>query len=154
MQTLCGQAAEGGMTEACFSGTVKGGRLPKPVSESIAKLLARMEGKTLEISIREVKRPRSLKQNKFYQGLFINAFADCLMSCGQRVDPEDIHAGLRDAYAKNSYAIIMPDGKQFRVPPSTRRLTTTGFENYLEEIRAEYATKFGWQLPFPGEYQP
>jgi hypothetical protein len=134
-----------------FSGRIESGRLPRKVSEQIAAALRNAEGKSVVVSIREVKRIRSLNQNSFYHGPFIDAFRQCLLSCGQRVSPEDIHAGLRDSYAKNSYTIALPDGQIFRVPPSTARLSTSDFEAYLEEIRAHFATEYEWQLPFPNE---
>ena len=134
-----------------FSGRIENGRLPRTVAEHIAAALRNFEGKYVTVSIREAKRIRSLNQNSFYHGPFIDAFRQCLLSCGQRVSPEDIHAGLREAYAKNSYTVVLPNGQIFKVPPSTTRLSTSDFEAYLEEIRAHFANEYGWQLPFPNE---
>lgn len=140
------------MTEALqYPCTISGGRIPSKVAESIAAWVRSMDGKRVVISLKEVKRTRSLNQNAFYHGPFVEAFRQCLLSCGQRVSSDDIHAGLRDAFAKNGYTIALPDGTPFRVPPSTARLTTTSFEDFLEEIRSHFASKFGWSLPFPNE---
>lgn len=136
-----------------FPALVTDRRLPRAVAEKVAAAVAAMDGKRVVVSVREVKKPRSLKQSRFYQGPFIEAFRQCLLSCGQRVSHDDIHAGLRDSYAKNGYTILLPGGTPFRVPPSTARLSTVDFEGYLEEIRADFAGKFGWQLPIPNEQE-
>lgn len=138
-------------TVAEFIGKVERGKLPAHVYQSLVDLAATCEGKTLVISVRERKRIRSNKQNNFYHGTFIEAIQQHLLEAGHRVSPEDIHAGLRDAYAKNSYVVTLPNGAEFRVPASTTRLTTGEFEDYLTEIRAEFAQRFGWQLPIPNE---
>jgi hypothetical protein len=141
------------MTEFVFQITaqITNGRLPRPVAEQIATAISGFDGKRVLVTVKEQKRLRSLKQNSFYQGPFIEAFRLHLLECGQRVSHDDIHAGLRDAHAKNSFTVMLPGDVPFRIPPSTTRLSTTGFEEFLEEIRAEYAGRFGWQLPFPGE---
>jgi len=133
-------------------GKVSGGKLPPAMTAQIVDALSQLDGKVVEVTLKVKERPRSLKQNAFYHGPFIQAFGWHLLECGQRVDPEDIHAGLRDAHAKNSYTIMLPGDIPFRVPPSTRRLTTQPFESYLEEIRAEFAQRLGWELPFPNEF--
>lgn len=132
---------------------VADGKLPASVSQQIVTALKGLCGKRIIITIKEQVRPRSLKQNKFYQGPFIESFRQHLLECGQRVSHDDIHSGLRDAHAKNAMTIMLPGDVPFRIPPSTARLTTSDFEGFLEEIRAEYAARLGWQLPFPGEYQ-
>jgi hypothetical protein len=134
-----------------FSGVVTGGHLPGRVRDSIAAAVAGMEGKRVVVTVKAQEKRRSLSQSRFYQGPFIEAFRQCLLSCGQRVSHDDIHAGLRDAYAKNGYCFALPDGQAFRVPPSTARLSTVDFEGYLEEIRAHFAGEYGWQLPLPNE---
>jgi hypothetical protein len=127
------------------------GKMPMAVVHRLLDAVSQAGDKRLVVTLKVVERPRTLKQNRFYQGPFIDAFQRCLLDCGQRVSQEDIHEGLRDAHAKNGYVLMLPGNIPFRVPPSTRRLATVGFEEFLEEIRAEYAAKFGWQLPFPGE---
>ena len=130
------------------------GRIPAPVWERLGEAVARMDGKRMLVSLKEQKKRRSLNQSRFYQGPFIEAFRLHLLECGQRVSHDDIHAGLRDAHAKNAMTILLPGDVPFRIPPSTARLDTIGFEMFLEDIRAEYATRFGWQLPFPNESLP
>lgn len=136
-----------------FPALVTGGRIPRHVAERLAEAIRSLDGKRVMLTVKEMKKPRSLKQNRFYQGPFIEAFRQCLLSCGQRVSHDDIHGGLRDSYAKNSYTIVLPDGQPFRVPPSTARLSTLDFEGYLEEIRANFAGQYGWQLPIPNEQE-
>jgi hypothetical protein len=133
---------------------VSGGRLPPRIYHDLARLAEKLDGKTVLISIREKKKPRSGKQNGFYHGPFIEAIQRYLLDAGHRVSPDDIHAGLRDAYAKNSYSVVLPNGATFRIPASTARLSTGEFEDFLTEIRAEFAQRFGWQLPLPNEELP
>lgn len=127
------------------------GRLPERDARRIGEAIRAFNGKRIVVAIKEMKRKRSLNQNNFYQGPFVEAVRLNLLECGYRVSHDDIHGGLRDAYAKNSFTIYLPDGTPFRVPPSTARMATLEFEDYLEEIRSDYATRFGWQLPFPNE---
>ena len=137
------------MTELSIPFKVEKGKIPLWVIEKLAQAIAGMDGKYMVLALKE--RPRSLKQNKFYMGPFIERFQQYLLDCGQRVSHDDIHAGLRDAHAKNSYAILLPGDVAFKVPPSTARLDAPGFEAFLEEIRAEFAERMGWQLPHVGE---
>ena len=130
---------------------VKNGLLPAKAMQMLHGFLEGHEGKYAELTVRISEKRRSNPQNKFYMGAFISAFRECLLSCGQRVSHDDIHEGLRDAWAKNSYTIYLPNNYPFKIPPSTKRLTTQTFEDYLTEIRAEFAEKFKWQLPFPNE---
>ena len=126
----------------------------KPTAYAIQQLLeavAGTEAKRLVLILKEQPSLRSLNQNRFYQGPFIEAFQQNLLQCGQRVSQANIHAGLRDAHAKNAQIIMLSEGVPFRIPPSTARLKKLEFEQFLEEIRAEYAGRFGWQLPFPNE---
>lgn len=123
------------------------GHMPGQVHRELDDLIRGMAGKRVRLILELSEKIRTLPQNRFYQGPFIKAFQKCLLDCGERVSRDDIHEGLRNGYAKNGYNI----GEYLRIPPSTKRLSTTGFEDYLEEIRAHYAGKFGWQLPFPGE---
>ncbi|OWK42032.1 hypothetical protein [Fimbriiglobus ruber] len=140
------------MTRALeFVCPVVDGRLPERDARRIGDVIRKFDGKRIVVSIREQKKPRSLNQNAFYHGPFIEAFRVCLLECGHRLSSEDIHSGLRDAYAKNGYTLMLPGGKPFSVPPSTSRLSTIGFEEFLEEIRAYFASEFGWQLPLPNE---
>lgn len=134
-----------------FRCSVINGRLPEKDARQIGEAIRQFNGKRILLSIRQQEKLRSLNQNSFYQGPFIEALRVYLLDCGHRVSPEDIHGGLRDAHAKNSFVIELPGGMPFRIPPSTTRLSTTGFEEYLEEIRARFAEDFGWQLPLPNE---
>ena len=134
-----------------FTARVTDGRLPPAYGQQLAALLRASEGRLLTITVTEATKGRTNNQNRFYQGPFVEAIRAHLLECGYRLSADDVHAGLRDAYAKNEFTITLPDGTPFRVPPSTARLRTVEFESYLEEIRAEYAGRFGWQLPFPNE---
>lgn len=127
------------------------GRLPGNASRELDDIVRSMAGKRVRITIDEHEKPRSGKQNRFFHGPFVKAFQKHLLACGQRVSTEDIYEGLRDTYAKNGYSIRLPDGTEFRIPPSTKRLSTASFEEFLEEIRADFALKFGWKLPSPNE---
>ena len=108
-------------------------------------------GKQFNIRLTEAVKIRTNPQNRFYQGPFILALQQCLLECGHRVSHDDIHAGLRDAYAKNAFLIPLPGGASFRVPPSTSRLSTQGFSDFLEEIRVYFAEQLSWALPHPNE---
>lgn len=141
------------MTALDFTGRITNGRLPPSEGKRLLAALSDLEGKMVKLALSEVKRIRTNPQNSFYHGPFIEAIRLNLLACGYRISPDDIHAGLRDAYAKNAYTIPLPGGLEFRVPPSTARLKTFEFSDFLEEIRADYASRVGWQLPFPNQPQ-
>lgn len=131
---------------------VVGGRIPEAHAKRVGEAIRAFDGKRVLISVKEMKKIRSLNQNAFYQGPFVEYIRQRLLECGHRLSHDDIHSGLRDTYAKNGYTIFLPDGSPFKVPPSTARLPTMEFEGYLDEIRADYAARFDWQLPYPNEH--
>ena len=140
------------MTPLDYIATVRGGVLVPPAY--IARFLRGHDGERMRVRLSLAEKIRTSPQNRFYQGPFILALQQHLLDCGHRLSHDDIHAGLRDGYAKNSYMIPLPGGASFRVPPSTTRLSTQGFSDYLEEIRLHFAQQFGWELPLPNEDQP
>lgn len=127
------------------------GHLPAKESREIADFIRGLPGKRLKIALAAQDRIRTPPQNKFYQGPFIDALSQKLLDHGYRIDHEDIHGALRDKYAKNGFSLILPGDVEFKIPPSTRRLSTPQFSDFLEEIRADYAQRVGWQLPLPNE---
>jgi len=130
--------------------TATEGRIPAAVWQRLGEAVASMPGKRFIVSLKEVKRKRSLNQNSFYQGPFIEAYRQWLLGHGTRLSAKQIHEGLKRKHAKNGYTITLPDGSPFEVPPSTTRFTPMEMEEYLAEIRAEYAP-YGFIGPFPNE---
>jgi hypothetical protein len=126
------------------------GRIPASVWTLLGETVSRLPGKRFVISLKEVKRKRSLSQNSFYRGPFIEAYRQWLLGHGTRLSGDQIHEGLKRKHAKNGYTITLPDGSPFEVPPSTTRFTPMEMEEYLAEIRAEYAP-YGFVGPSPNE---
>jgi hypothetical protein len=130
--------------------TATDGRIPAAVWQRLGEAVASMPEKRFIVSLKEVKRKRSLNQNSFYHGPFIEAYRQWLLGHGTRLSADQIHEGLKRKHAKNGYTITLPDGSPFEVAPSTTRFTPMEMEEYLAEIRAEYAP-YGFIGPFPNE---
>lgn len=106
---------------------------------------------------------RSLNQNSFFHGPFLNAFQRVLADAGIHWSPEQCKwvmkqhlksaLTLEDFVKGSTDPITLPSGRVLRAPFSTKNLTTTGIEKFMEAGRAFAATECdGAQLPFPNEY--
>lgn len=133
-----------------FSGQVTCGRLPAAVSEKIAAVIRRMDGKRLVISVREQKRRRSLNQNAYYWGVVVELVTQMFVEAGNSISRDDVHDFLKQHVGKLEREIHTPDGEVVTTLGSTAALTTQEFEVYLEKIRA-WAAEFGLVIPLPGE---
>ena len=141
------------MTQATFTITepVCNGLLPASAMQQLHGFLEGHEGKWAEVTVRISEKRRSSPQNRFYHGAFIGALRQCFLDCGVRLSHDDIHEGLRDAWAKNERTVTLSKGGVFKIPASTARLSTSEFSDFLEEVRAHFAQAYGWQLPHVNE---
>jgi hypothetical protein len=138
------------MMGARFSGMVKGGRLPKPVSADIAAALMKLEGCTAEIIIKKSVKRRSGNQNAYYFGVVVRLVTDMLREAGNYVDDEDTHEFLKQHVGKLMRIVVDPEGVVHKALGSTAKLSTMEFETYLAQVRA-WAAEFGLQIPLPNE---
>jgi hypothetical protein len=134
-----------------FSGVISYGYLPFAAWNSFLKMLRTLEGKHALITVRELARRRSLKQNRFYWGVVIPAVAEMFNDAGTAVDSEEVHEFLKTHVGKLSAEIVTPDGEVCPITGSTAKLGTREFEEYMEKIRA-WAAQFHVSIPLPNEH--
>lgn len=140
------------MTKAIeFSGKVENGRLPLNVSEKIAAIIRKAEGKYVVITVAERKRRRSGQQNRYYWGCVVELVKDMLREEGNMVDAEDTHHFLQEHVGKLKQVIVTKLGEVYYTIGSTARLSTMEFSNYIEAIRA-WAIQYGLDIPAPDEH--
>lgn len=90
----------------------------------------------VNITITPRKKTRSLSQNAYYFGVVIPAVQAVFNEAGNNLDSEDVHAFLKSEIGKMTIYVRMPNGEFRPIVGSTKTMTTTEFEEYLEKIRA------------------
>ncbi|OWK34649.1 recombination protein NinB [Fimbriiglobus ruber] len=126
------------------------GRIPSSVWERLGDTVSRLPGKRFVITLKEVKRKRSVSQNAYYWGVVIAEITKMFRDHGNYVDGEDVHEFLKLRVAKLSRMIVTPDGEVHKSLGSTTKLSTMEFEVYLERVRA-WAAEYGCIIPLPNE---
>ena len=139
------------MTAAAeFRGLVSGGRLPAAEERELSALLARMEGKPVVVTVKEVKRRRSNDQNGYYWGVVVPAVTAMFRDAGNYVDENDTHEFLKLRVGKISRVIVTPDGEVHKSLGSTAKLSVSEFADYVARVRA-WAAEHGCDIPEPNE---
>lgn len=117
-----------------------------------AKFLEDMKhfkGQTLIAEFRKPKKSRTLKQNSFYFGNFIQSQIDCFKEMwGESYSVEQIHT-----WNKNNVfceeIIDEETGEVFKMPQSSTKVGSKEWEEKLDMCRVFFQDKFNWILPFP-----
>lgn len=124
-----------------FLGRVKHGKVNFSDPFIWSKHVAAHEGVDVEVTLRKVRRQRSLKQNRAYFGLIVAAIAE---HCGYTKD--EAHEALAFKFLRQGE----PDA-----PLPTRRstadLTTKEFEEYQAQVKQFAAEELGLFIPGPGQ---
>lgn len=104
--------------------------------------LSKLDGKEIELIIRQKKSQRSLDQNSYYWGVVVAILGD---HCGY--DPEEMHEALKFKFLRK--------GKEgLETVTSTTDLNTKEFEDYLERIRRWASMELNCFIPQPNEVEP
>lgn len=127
------------MTAREFSPQITNGKLPEATQRAIDELLKGLEGKRVTITIKEAKRPRTLKQNALLWADLYPPIVRMFRQHGNDVDEDDIHEYCKTVVAKLRRVIVLPDGTVKQMPGSTKRLNTEEMSNYIEQVRAYFA---------------
>lgn len=130
--------------------SVYNGKLSDQARQMIMQTLRNMEGKQIEIVVKEKKRKRSLSQNAFYWGCVIPAITNMFREHGNSVDNEQVHEFLKSEVGKMNQTIVLPDGEVKEICGSSAALKTMEFEDYLTKVRA-WAAEWGVVIPLPNE---
>jgi hypothetical protein len=132
-------------------GTIKKGVFNhlKPLCDA----LIQFEGKEIVIEVRERKKVRSLKQNKYYWKVVIPAVVEVLWELGNNEADEEMAHEVCKAVFMPPEGIKKVKGRKKEIEHrSTRFLSTKGFGAYTETIR-QWAASEGKQILLPNEVE-
>lgn len=92
---------------------------------------------------------RSLLQNDFYWGYFLQYEIDCFREFwGELYDKKQIHDWNKQNFLGDT-KVIEATGEIVRLPGSSKTLSTVDFELKLEDIRQWFRMNFEWEIPYP-----
>jgi len=103
---------------------VKYGDISKSCRELITTAIKTLEGKTVVITIKEIKRKRSNYQNSYYWGVVIPPIQEVFIDAGNNVDSEDINTFLKGEVGKLTKYIKLPNGEFKHIQGSAKKLNT------------------------------
>ena len=117
-------------------GQVKDGKLVLDAPQNYLVELSRLEGRRIELTIREEQHVRSLNQNSYYWGVIIE-----ILSSYFGYDKEEMHLALRFKFLKKH------GDTDLVTVGSTAALSTVGFTNYIDEIIRWAAVEYQVVIP-------
>ena len=119
------------------------------VYTDLKNAFADQEKITLEVKSR--RKPRSLPQNSFYWGYFLQFEIDCFAEFwGEIYDKKQIHDWNKQNFLGDT-KVIESTGEIVRLPGSSTDLSTVDFELKLDGIRQWFRLNFEWEIPYPND---
>ena len=130
-----------------FRGSVRLGILKLADRNSFSVYLAKLEGKEVQVVVREPKSQRSLQQNRYYHGVVV-----AILSEHTGNSKLEMHNILRGLFLLD---YIVFNGNEIPIVKSTTDLNTKEFEEYLSEIRGWASQEDGIKcfIPEPNEVE-
>jgi hypothetical protein len=122
-----------------FHGRVLGGKLCLERKEEFGARVRSLEGKPVDLVLRQHRRSRSGQQNRYYWGVVLAIFG---ASVGYSA--EELHEALKHKFLRDH-----PESPIPRVR-STTDLNTKEFSEFVEKVR-KLAAEMGCPIPSPGE---
>ena len=92
---------------------------------------------------------RSLNENSYMWGVVYEHISQFT-----GMTPQEVHNACKAEFNFKFVDVVNKDTgevKEIRVPMSTKDLSTSEMENYLEAIRRYYLSEFGLLIPLPNE---
>lgn len=125
------------------------GRIPDGIKHTLSVLFPAYAGKVLRLSIEEVKKRRSNKQNRFWYGVMIPAIRAWFLEHGYNFDAQEVHEYMVRRVWKHTEVVFIEN------EPYERRLSSTELTPHEWEVRLEITRAWGAErgliLPFPRE---
>ena len=134
-----------------FPARLVDGRLPRVVSEAIARALRIAWNKPVVVTVKEVKRKRSRDQNAYYWACVVPAITEMFRDAGNDADCDDVHQFLKLYVGKLSNTFGLPDGELVKSVGSSAKLSKQEFSDYLEKCIA-FAAQFDVIIPPPDQF--
>lgn len=122
-----------------YYGTIQNGKLKLNNPKAFNKEIEKLEGKTIELTIKPKKRTRTLTQNAYYWGAVLPTISDYT---GYEV--EDLHNHFKYHFLKKKVGNL----DSFK---STTQLTKEEFTDYIEKIRRFTEQVLGFHINSPEE---
>jgi len=130
-------------------GNIKGYGLLLDQGFETIHAMRELEGKRVEVSIKEWKNTRSNRANKYYWSVVIPAVVEAFDGMGIKlVNTNQAHEAMRIKFLMEE---IQVGDKSFRIPKSTAKMKTDEFANYIFVV-VEYLRDFyNYVVPEPSE---
>lgn len=126
-----------------FSGFVRDGKVRIDDKLRLKALMARMEGKPVELSIGRLRQNRSIKANAYLWSIY--------RLIGQETGNDEyrIHAVMKGMFLPLE-DLELPNGTTVKTLGSTRGLDTKAFGEFIDKVKA-FAGEQGIRVPEPEE---
>ena len=121
-----------------WPGKIEKGKVLLDNPVDFRKSLHNLEGKNIQVSVRQYKTSRTDPQNRYYWAVVIKILGDELGYM-----PEEMHEALK-------WKFLRKDGK-IETVKSTTSLNTTEFEMFLEKVRIWAVSDLQIKIPLPNE---
>ncbi len=111
--------------------------------------LKELEGKRVEVTIKEYKDTRSNRANRYYWGVVIPSVFKAFAEMGIKlVNHDQAHESLRQKFLMEE---VQVGEESFRVPKSTSRMKTDEFANYIFVVVDYLREYYNFVVPEPKE---
>ncbi len=134
------------MIEFSGAGRVEHGRLPEEVRTGILRALRSADGELVEVILRPFKDTRSARSNRLYW-MWLGIIGE---DTGYHKD--ELHEFFKDEFLEPKVIRLEDDAGgaiERKIHPSTTRLTTKEFTDYLARIREFALHRLNIVLPEP-----
>jgi len=126
------------------TGTVTQGKLKLDNPSRYLVALARLNGKLIELVVRQRRSQRSLNQNAAYWGIAVE-----ILSEHTGYDKETMHEALKEKFASRR-----DEKTGLLIVESTAKMDTKRFNRYYEDIQRWAVEFLGVRIPSPNECEP
>lgn len=135
-----------------FTCELENGQVPESLSQSILTFIRQYGGKKIVVKIKEWRKPRSAKQNKYMFGIIGKYLLPVYRENGNDWDVFDIHESIM---AELGYTTVIfdPKGKPHRKRMHSSDFNTLDMEEYLSRFRAYCSSNLGVFIPLPNEQE-
>jgi len=128
---------------------IKGNKLYLDQDYESYEALKELEGKRVEVTIKEYKNTRSNRANRYYWGVVIPSVFKAFAEMGIKlVNQEQAHEMMRIKFLMEEVQI---GEESFRVPKSTTKMKTDEFANYIFVIVEYLRDYYSYVVPQPKE---
>jgi hypothetical protein len=124
-----------------FLGFIKDGDLYLEREWQYQKLLTRLDGAEIELTIQKRRKPKSSQQNRYLHGVVIPIFADHL-----GYDNLEMREALK-------WRFLQVETGKLPTVRSIADLSSTEMTEFIDNIR-RVAAEYGCDIPAPGEAEP